>query len=52
MRGIGEPIWAERSASELSECQLHESLINLAFADADDFRLICPYDTGGAIRAT
>jgi anti-sigma regulatory factor (Ser/Thr protein kinase) len=45
MRGIGEPIWAERNGSELSECQLHESLINLAFAAADDFRLICPYDT-------
>ena len=45
MRGIGEPVWAERTASELSECQLHESLINLAFAGADDFRLICPYDT-------
>jgi anti-sigma regulatory factor (Ser/Thr protein kinase) len=45
MRGIGEPIWAGRNASELSECQLHESLINLAFARADEFRLICPYDT-------
>jgi anti-sigma regulatory factor (Ser/Thr protein kinase) len=45
MRGIGEPIWAGRNPSELSECQLHESLINLAFATADDFRLICPYDT-------
>ena len=45
MRGIGEPIWAGRSASELSECQLHESLINIAFAAADEFRLICPYDT-------
>ena len=45
MRGIGEPIWADRSPSELSECQLHESLINLAFAAADNFRLICPYDT-------
>jgi anti-sigma regulatory factor (Ser/Thr protein kinase) len=45
MRGIGEPIWADRSPDELSECQLHESLINLAFAAADDFRLICPYDT-------
>jgi anti-sigma regulatory factor (Ser/Thr protein kinase) len=45
MRGIGEPIWAGRTPSELSECQLHESLINLAFATADDFRLICPYDT-------
>ena len=45
MRGIGEPIWADRNPSELVECQLHESLINLAFAAADDFRLICPYDT-------
>ena len=44
MRGIGEPIWAGRSHDELSECQLHESLINLAFASADSFRLICPYD--------
>ena len=34
-----------QSPSELSECQLHESLINLAFAAADEFRLICPYDT-------
>ena len=45
MRGIGEPIWAERDEAELSECQLHESLINLAFAAADSFKLICPYDT-------
>jgi anti-sigma regulatory factor (Ser/Thr protein kinase) len=45
MRGIGEPIWAGRNPDELTECQLHESLINLAFAAADDFRLVCPYDT-------
>ena len=45
MRGIGEPIWSERSAAELDECQLHESLINLAFARADSLRLVCPYDT-------
>ena len=45
MRGIGEPIWADRRADEMEECQLHESLINLAFARADSFRLICPYDT-------
>ena len=45
MRGIGEPIWADRAANELSECQLHESLINLAFAAANSFRLVCPYDT-------
>jgi anti-sigma regulatory factor (Ser/Thr protein kinase) len=47
MRGIGEPIWAERDEAELAECQLHESLINLAFAAANSFRLICPYDTEG-----
>jgi anti-sigma regulatory factor (Ser/Thr protein kinase) len=45
MRGIGEPIWADRNPGELAECQLHESLINLAFAAANDFRLVCPYDT-------
>jgi anti-sigma regulatory factor (Ser/Thr protein kinase) len=45
LRGIGEPIWAERSDAELVECQLHESLLNLAFADTGDFRLLCPYDT-------
>jgi anti-sigma regulatory factor (Ser/Thr protein kinase) len=44
MRGIGEPIWAGRGPDEMSECQLHESLINVAFAGADSFRLICPYD--------
>jgi anti-sigma regulatory factor (Ser/Thr protein kinase) len=47
MRGVGEPIWAERSPAELVECQLHESLLNLAFADAKGFRLLCPYDVAG-----
>ena len=45
MRGVGEPIWAARSAHELVECQRHESLLNYAFADAEGFRLLCPYDT-------
>lgn len=45
LRGIGEPIWAERSAAELVECHRHEALLNLAFADAPAFRLLCPYDT-------
>lgn len=44
VRGIGEPVWAGRSADELVECQRHESLLNLAFAGARDFRLVCPYD--------
>ena len=45
LRGVGEPIWAARSSDELVECQTHESLLNLAFADAASFRLLCPYDT-------
>jgi anti-sigma regulatory factor (Ser/Thr protein kinase) len=45
LRGIGEPIWADRSPDELVECQHHESLLNLAFGHADGFRLVCPYDT-------
>ena len=45
LRGIDEPIWAERSAAELVECQRHESLLNLAFAEESNFRLLCPYDT-------
>src|SRR3954453_20266915 len=45
MRGIGEPIWADRSVHELVECQCHEALLNMAFADAPAFHLLCPYDT-------
>jgi anti-sigma regulatory factor (Ser/Thr protein kinase) len=44
-RGIGEPIWAGRSHAELLECQRHESLLNLAFAGAPAWWLVCPYDT-------
>lgn len=43
-RGIGEPIWAERGPEELVECQIHEALLNVAFADAEGFTLLCPYD--------
>src|SRR3954451_22051693 len=45
MRGIGEPISAHRSPDELVECQCHEALLNMAFADAPAFHLLCPYDT-------
>jgi len=44
MRGIGEPVWPERTALELAECHCHESLLNKAFAGRDDFWLVCPYD--------
>jgi anti-sigma regulatory factor (Ser/Thr protein kinase) len=45
LRGIGEPIWAERSPAELVECQRHETLLNVAFADGPAMLLMCPYDT-------
>jgi anti-sigma regulatory factor (Ser/Thr protein kinase) len=44
LRGVGEPVSAQRSAAELVECQRHEALLNLAFADAEGFTLLCPYD--------
>ena len=43
VRGIGEPVWAGRSASELSECARHEALLNVAFGEPN-FSLLCPYD--------
>ena len=44
VRGIGEPVWAERSPVEVAECLLHESLLNLAFDGGPAWRLMCPYD--------
>jgi len=44
-RGIAEPVWAERTAAELAECQRHESLLNVAFEDSGSGSLMCPYDT-------
>lgn len=44
LRGVGEPIWAARTAEELVECQRHESLLNVAFAGGRPWRLLCPYD--------
>ena len=44
-RGVGEPIWAERSGAELAECELHEALLNVAFDGPPGWRLLCPYDT-------
>ena len=46
VRGIGEPIDADRSGAELVECHVHEVLLNRAFGDVNrDFWLLCPYDT-------
>jgi anti-sigma regulatory factor (Ser/Thr protein kinase) len=43
--GIGEPVWSERAADELVECQQHEHLLNHAFPRLTRFHLRCPYDT-------
>lgn len=44
LRGVGEPVYVERSPHELAECHLHEALLNVALADAP-LSLLCPYDT-------
>ncbi|HEX4820542.1 MAG TPA: sensor histidine kinase [Acidimicrobiales bacterium] len=44
VRGIAETMWPGRSRDEIVECQRHESLLNVAFADCDSFRLLCPYN--------
>jgi anti-sigma regulatory factor (Ser/Thr protein kinase) len=45
VRGIGEPIWAGRTPEELVECQRHEALLNIAFADGPYLSMLCLYDT-------
>jgi len=49
-RGVGEPIWAGRTADELIECERHEALLNLALSDAALW-LVCPYDTSSVSQA-
>jgi anti-sigma regulatory factor (Ser/Thr protein kinase) len=46
VRGIGEPIWPARTPAELVECQRHEALLNVAFAESSPWWLMCPYDVG------
>jgi anti-sigma regulatory factor (Ser/Thr protein kinase) len=43
-RGIGEPIWAARTRTEIIECQQHEQLLNTAFDPGPAWSLLCPYD--------
>jgi len=45
VRGVGEAISAGRPPAELVECQLHEVLLNVAFAPDAPFHLVCPYNT-------
>jgi anti-sigma regulatory factor (Ser/Thr protein kinase) len=42
--GISEPVWPGRSPAELTECDRHEALLNLAFDAGPGWNLLCPYD--------
>ncbi len=44
---IGEAVWPGRSAAELSECERHDALVDLAFEDGAPWRLLCAYDIDG-----
>ena len=44
VRGVGEPIYLGRRPAEITECHIHEALLNTAFDDGPAWRLRCPYD--------
>jgi anti-sigma regulatory factor (Ser/Thr protein kinase) len=43
---VGEPLWAGRTGVEVSECQLHEALLNTAIPPSAPLWLRCPYEVG------
>lgn len=51
VRGVGEPIWPQRSAAELAECERHEALLNLVLSQHPRLRLLCPYDVSALGRS-
>jgi hypothetical protein len=44
VRGISEPVWADRTPAEVEECHRHEALLNVAFAPRPRWSLLCPYE--------
>lgn len=44
VRGVGEPVWAGRREAEVTECQLHEALLNMAVEADTPLWLRCLYD--------
>ena len=44
LRGVGEPVWPGRRATEIAETQLHEALLNLSVEPDTPFWLRCLYD--------
>jgi anti-sigma regulatory factor (Ser/Thr protein kinase) len=45
--GISESVWNGSGAARLSELRYHEWLLNIAFAHAPAWSLLCPYDVEG-----
>ncbi len=43
--GLSETQWTGRTGAQLSEMRYREWLLNLAFAQAPSWSLLCPYDT-------
>ncbi|WP_298459239.1 sensor histidine kinase [uncultured Cellulomonas sp.] len=44
VRGIGELTYPGRRSPEVAECQVHESLLNVAVPPQTPLWLLCPYD--------
>jgi len=51
VRGIGEPIWAARTADQMAECERHEALLNLVLTRYPQMQLMCPYDLSSLDRS-
>jgi anti-sigma regulatory factor (Ser/Thr protein kinase) len=45
IRGLGEPVWPERSVAATDECERHESLLNVAFNGTPTGAILCAYDS-------
>lgn len=52
IRAVGEPVWAGRRAAEITEAQLHESLLDVALAQDTPMWVLCPYNTSNLDAAT
>lgn len=44
-RAVCEALWVGRTEPELAECIHHDALVNLAFAEARNLAVRCPYDS-------
>jgi anti-sigma regulatory factor (Ser/Thr protein kinase) len=49
---ISEASWPGRSDAELAECERHDALVDLAFADGVPWRVLCAYDLEGLAGET